>query len=237
MNGLEIAVLSVIAVCGLIGYFTGFLRAVYSLFAWIFLLAFVAWATPRATVFIEENTGIGQVVQDKCADYIRELADEKIRLEVEHNQNESQSDLEGMYGLLPKEIVEEFADYAAGTAGEALEEAGVYKEIAGIVSHYILEGIVFLFMMTVGGILTHWIAHALDLASRFPALKGPNKILGAAFGMAKGLFLVWICFLILTLLGGGESGNLLLASIEESRFLQFLYQNNILLWLLMGVLR
>lgn len=221
MNGLEILVLGVIAVCGLIGYCTGFLRSVYSLVAWVLVLVFVTWATPKLTVFLEENTGFGQVIQDKCVDYIEKLAEEKINSGAEAYQ-------EGQQSLLPKELLEEIAGYAASAAGEVLEEAGIYEEIAGTVSHYILEGIAFALMMAAGGILTHWIAHVLDLAARFPALKGPNKIMGAVLGIVKGLFLVWIFFFVLTLFGGGESGSLLLSSIKESKILNILYQNNIL---------
>lgn len=233
MNGLEILVLSVIAVCGLVGYITGFLRAVYSLFAWILTLAFVTWATPQVTVLLEEHTGVKQAVQNICVDYIEELAGEKISLGAEAYQDELQSDSEGIPSLLPEEILGGITGYAAKAAGEALEEAGIYNEIAGMISHYILEGIAFLLMMAAGGMLAHWLAHVLDLAARFPALKGPNKIMGAVFGMVKGLFLVWIGFFVLTLLGGGESGNQILASVEKSRILRLLYQNNILLLLLM----
>lgn len=136
--------------------------------------------------------------------------------------------------LLPKELLEGITGNAADAAGDVLEEAGIYEEIAGTVSHYMIEGIAFLLMMMVGGLLIHWIARVLDLAARFPALKGPNKIMGALLGAVKGLFLVWIVFFVLTMLGGGESQNPLLSSIEESRVLQFLYQNNILFWLIMG---
>lgn len=236
MNGLEIIVLGFIAVCGLIGFFTGFLRAAYSLLAGILVLAFVTWATPKVTVFLEENTGFGQMIQDKCIDYIEEMAEEKISEGAKAYQDELQSDAEGLQSLIPEEMLEGIAGYAAETAGEALQEAGLYEEIAGVIAHYILEGIAFLLMMLTGGILTHWLAHALDLASRFPALKGPNKIMGAVFGVGKGLFLVWVFFVVLTLLGGGESGNMLLSSIEESPILNFLYQNNILLRILMGFL-
>lgn len=236
MNGLEIMVLGVIAVCGLIGFFTGFLRAAYSLLAGILVLVFVTWATPKVTVFLEENTGFGQMIQEKCIDYIEEMAEEKIREGAEAYQDELQKDAGGVQSLIPEGMLEGIAGYAAKTAGEALQEAGLYEEIAGVIAHYILEGIAFLLMMLAGGILTHWLAHALDLASRFPALKGPDKILGAVFGMGKGLLLVWVFFVILTLLGGGKSGNVFLSSIEESRILNFLYQNNILLRILMDFL-
>lgn len=96
MNGLEIIVFGIIAVCALIGYFTGFLRSVYSLFAGILVLVFVTWATPQVTVFLEENTGFGQVIQDKCVGYIEEIAREKISEGAAEYQRELQSDSEGL---------------------------------------------------------------------------------------------------------------------------------------------
>lgn len=233
MNGLEIVVFGIIAVCAVVGYVAGFLRTVYSLFAGVLVLAFVTWATPQVTVFLEENTGFGQVIQDKCVDYIEEIAREKIGAGAEEYQKELQSEGEGFPSFLPEELLEGIAGYAANTAGDVLEEAGIYEEIAGTVSHYIIEGLAFLIMILVGGVLIRWIAHVLDLAARFPALKGPNKIMGAILGAAKGLFLVWIFFFVLTMLGGGASQNPLLSSIEESRALHFLYQNNILFWIIM----
>ncbi len=233
MNGLEIFVFGVIAVCALVGYITGFLRTVYSLFAGALLLVFVTWATPQVAVFLEENTSFGQVVQDKCVDYIENIAREKISEGAEEYQKELQLGSAGLQSLLPEELLEGIVGYAADAAGDVLEEAGIYEEIAGTVSHYMIEGLTFLLLMLIGGVLIHWIGRVLDLAARFPALKGPNKIMGAVLGAAKGLFLVWIFFFILTMLGGGESQNPLLSSIEESKALLFLYQNNILLWIIM----
>lgn len=237
MDGLEIFVFGVIAACALVGYITGFLRTVYSLFAGVMVLAFVTWATPQAAVFLEENTGFGQVIQDKCVDYIEEIAREKISEEAEEYQKELKSDSMGLQSLLPEELLKGLSGYAADAAGDVLKEAGIYEEIAGTVSHYMIEGLAFLLLLIIGGVLIHWIAHVLDLAARFPALKGLNKIMGAVLGAAKGLCLVWIFFFILTMLGGGESQNPLLSSIKESPVLHFLYQNNILLRIIMRFMK
>ena len=40
MNGLDITVMGIIAVCALIGYYRGFLRMAYSVISWIFVLIF-----------------------------------------------------------------------------------------------------------------------------------------------------------------------------------------------------
>lgn len=78
MNPLEIAALILVAVFGLIGYRTGLLRMLYSLFAWAFVLAFVTWSTPYLTKFLEENTGIETVIQEQAVTYLESLAEKEM---------------------------------------------------------------------------------------------------------------------------------------------------------------
>ena len=56
MNILEIIVLIIIAICVYRGYRIGFLRVIYSLVSWILVLAFVTWATPYLTDYLEKHT-------------------------------------------------------------------------------------------------------------------------------------------------------------------------------------
>ena len=74
MNLLEMIVLAVLAVCILIGYWRGFLKSVYSIAAWCVVLAFVTFATPALTDFLEKNTGLKDAIQEKCADYLEHMA-------------------------------------------------------------------------------------------------------------------------------------------------------------------
>ena len=121
--------MGLIAVCGLIGFFTGFLRAAYSLLAGILVLAFVTWATPKVTVFLEENTGFGQMIQDKCIDYIEEMAEEKISEGAKAYQDELQSDAEGLQSLIPEEMLEGIAGYAAEQAGKPCKKLDFMRKL------------------------------------------------------------------------------------------------------------
>ena len=72
----------------------------------------------------------------------------------------------------------------------------------------------------------------LNLVSHISLVQGPNKILGAAVGAFKGLVLVWLIFYIIELCGTSETGRQFLQNIDESFFLSFLYDHNILLQIL-----
>ena len=58
---------------------------------------------------------------------------------------------------------------------------------------------------------------------------GMNRLAGGILGIGTGLVVVWILFVILTLIYDTEIGTLCFAHIAESEFLTKLYNNNILM--------
>lgn len=231
MNGLEITVIIIFAIFGITGYITGFLRMVYSLAAWILVLVFVTFVTPYAAYFLETNTGLKSEIEEKCINYISEMAEERIIEGAESYGNEQQQKYENSF-FLPESIIEEITGSAGEKIGEIIAESGIYEEIAEQIAHYIIKGIAFFITLLLAGIIVFWISHVLNLVSHIPAIQGPNKILGAAVGIFKGLVLVWLMFYIFELFGTNESGRQFLQYIDESLFLSFLYEHNILLQIL-----
>lgn len=211
MNGLEITVIVILAVCVLAGYYTGFLRVLYSLAAWILVLAFVTWATPYMTDFLEKNTNMPNVIQEKCIDYMSDMAKDK---------------KSGIF--IPESAIEGFSESGAAAIGGILEASGLHEEMAAKITHFIIEGIAFFISMAVAGILAFWISHMLNVISRIPVIQGPNKALGAVAGGLKGLVVIWLMFYFIDLCSASEFGKQLHNYIEESRVLSVLYENNIL---------
>lgn len=228
MNGLEIAVIIIIAVCVLAGYYVGFLRVLYSLAAWILVLAFVTWTTPYMADFLEKNTGIKEAIQEKCIDYMAQMTEEKISQGAEEYGNGQQQNLENPDIFIPISIIEQVTGNAAIAVGEILKDSGLYEEMAEKIARFIIEGIAFFITMTVAGILTFWISRMLDIISRIPVLRGPNKALGAVAGGLKGLVITWLLFYFIDLCAASEFGKQLHIYIEESWILSGLYQYNIL---------
>lgn len=134
--------------------------------------------------------------------------------------------------FLPENIIKEITGPAGESIGGILEGSGIYDEIAEQISHYIIKGIAFFITLTLAGIIVFWISHVLNLVSHISLVQGPNKILGAAVGAFKGLVLVWLIFYIIELCGTSETGRQFLQNIDESFFLSFLYDHNILLQIL-----
>lgn len=228
MNGLEITVVIILAACMLAGYYRGFLRVLYSLLAWIFVLAFVTLATPYVAGFLESSTGMKQAIEEKCVDYMTRAAENAIADGAEEYGNGQARGLEDSDLFLPDSVIKKIAGDGAAVIGGVLEGSGVYEEIAGRIASYIIEGISFFVTMAAAGIFTFWISHLLNIISRIPVLQGPNKVFGAAAGGCKGLVATWLLFYVIDLCAARELGKQLHLYIEESPFLSVLYQHNIL---------
>ena len=79
------------------------------------------------------------------------------------------------------------------------------------------------------------IMYILDVVSWLPIIGGINRIAGAALGLVMALIYIWIVFLVFTLLYTTPAGEEIFAQINGNAFLRFLYQNNYILKILMGL--
>lgn len=236
MNGLELVVFGIIAVCVFMGYRAGFLKVIYSLFSWVLVLVFVTWSTPYIAEYLEKNTRIQATIQEQCVEYLKEKAENALSDRTEEYGQEQQQNLEDAGIWLPKDLMEEITGSAAVTIGEALDGSGVYGEVAASIAHFIVEGIAFFIALIVAGIFAHWLMQLLNLVSHLPILHGANKTLGAVAGILKGLVVVWLGFYVITICGTSEWGKEMLTYVRKSAFLSYLYQHNILLQIIRNFL-
>ncbi len=70
---------------------------------------------------------------------------------------------------------------------------------------------------------------ALDLFSRLPVLNLINHLGGLVVGAIQGLFVVWLIFLVISLLSATQSGLSLMNMVNESTLLQPMYESNLFL--------
>lgn len=124
--------------------------------------------------------------------------------------------------------------------GEVYRTLGVelFRDYIGsYLTNMIIQIVVFLLLFLMVFILLHILVVGLDLVARLPILSGMNKIAGALLGGAEGLFFIWIACLIFTVLSGTEVGILIMKQIDGSPWLSFLYHNNLLAKLALGVIQ
>ncbi len=215
----------------LYGHYRGFLRQCVSVGALIITIMAVRYATPYVTGFLQENTQIRQsvaqmMVQATGIDGLQEeqedmpafqrIAIENLKLPqsmkdalIENNNSE-------VYQLLG---VDRFIEY-------------VSTYLAGMLINAIVSVLMFLATFILIQLLVRW----LDLIARLPIIYGLNKIAGALLGLAHGLLLLWVGGLLLDLFSATPLGASLMDQVRESAWLSFLYQYNLLGFLLKGIL-
>ena len=76
----------------------------------------------------------------------------------------------------------------------------------------------------------------LDVVSKLPVLHGINQLAGGLLGLAEGVLLVWISFLLVAVLCNGELGAKFFGLINENQMLLFLYQHNLIMEIVFGLI-
>ena len=242
MNWLLIIIVLLLALCVVNGYRKGFLRMMYSMVSWVIMFALVTWATPYINTFLRDNTSIYQTIAVYCEQQIREKTAKQIEQEaaavpgeaadetqpaagqqaegVEQN-NGQPADLTKLGVKLPDSVMNNISEKTADLAGEALDASGIYAQVSVGMADFILNGISF------------FIAFAVGIVSRIPIIRGINKYLGTVAGAIYGFVVVWIAFYVIALCSTSEVGGALISYIYESPFLTYIYENNLIVALIM----
>lgn len=228
MNWLFWAAAGLIAYQMIDGFRKGFIRKAVSALSLILTLVLVTWLTPQITAFIQEKTNIQTALQEKCSeifwddDYDEEIKTDQVRM------------IENMN--LPENIKEMLAENNNSEAYTLLNVTGFRQYIGAYLASMILHAMAYLIAAAVVWTAIRASLMALDVVTMLPVLHGVNKLAGGVLGIAQGIVLIWIAFLLTAVLCDGELGQQIFAMIAENRFLTFLYEQNVIMKILFGLL-
>lgn len=239
MNWILIIVLAVLALSAFVGYHKGMLRIIYSLVSWIVVLAFVSWATPQINLYLLENTVIYDRIEEYCEGTIRESSSEQVEM-TQQEAEEALAEELGSDDLLanlgvsvPDSVMDGILEKTADATETFLDESGIYAAIAEGLATFILEGIAFLVALVLAWLVVHIISQLLGIVSKIPVIKGLNRTLGFFVGVIYGFLIVWLGFYIIALGSASEMGQVVVSYIYENPFLTFLYENNLVLTMIL----
>lgn len=225
MNWLSVVILAVIVLCIFQGLRRGMVRSAFSLISVILTLFFGSLLNPYMSRFLTENTPIYDTVQEKCEGSITAA------LENKEEQDQFISGLplpESMKQILAENNNEQsYQTLLAETFSEYLSHS-IAKVAIGSISLIFTFLLVSMFMNLLVGML--------DGIFSLPVLSLLNRAGGAVLGAVQGIFVVWICFLIITLFWDAAWAQEATALIKENEITYFLYENNILLHFMSEIL-
>ncbi len=232
MNGLSIVVAAIFLLCVFWGYRRGFIKIVASLAATLATIILVIFLSPYVSDMILKVVPIEKTIQEKCISILQVQTEsetgEAVILEDIETSRETQISL-----IENAEIPEVFRQLLLeNNNDEIYQTLGVttFTEYVGsYLAKLVADIISFLLTLIIVTIVIRTITYTLGIISKLPVVGGMNRLAGGILGIGTGLVVVWILFVILTLIYDTEIGTLCFTHIAESEFLTKLYNNNILM--------
>ncbi len=228
MNWVFLAVVIFIAYHVYDGFRRGFIRKAVSAVSLILTLAVVTMVTPHIANFIQENTSLNAKLREKCTEVFFDNAyDSEVR-------NDQVLMIENMQ--LPENIKNLLLENNHDEAYEILGVNDFREYIGAYIADMIINAMIYLISFIIVFVALKMILLALNVVTMLPLLHGMNKLAGGVLGLVFGVVLVWIAFLLVTVLCNGEMGQKFFALISESQFLTFLYNQNLISKIVFGLI-
>jgi uncharacterized membrane protein required for colicin V production len=213
MNWLLIIVVALLIISALNGYRLGFIKKLFTTFSFIITIIAASAMAPHISEFLKENTSMYDSIKENTVELITNTDNE----ETKDSSNEVD---EIKVPLVLKAILKE-----SSTTQTITDSISDY--IAKKLADTIINAISFALAFVVITIVLRTTIFTLDIIANLPIIKGINQYAGLLLGGFEGLLIVWFAFLIITIIGNTESGVFLTKSIEDSSFLQLIYNNNL----------
>ena len=228
MNWLFWVVAAFLAYHVIDGLRRGFIRKVVSALSLVITLVLVTFVTPHITNFIHEHTALHENLQEKCSEiFVSDQYDEDVKTDqvqiIEHME-------------LPENIKEMLLENNNTEAYHVLEVSGFHEYVGAYLAGLIINALAYLISFVVVWAAIRAILLAMDVVTKLPILHGINRLAGGALGIVYGVVLVWIAFLLVTILCNGNIGKQFFALINENQFLMFLYNQNIIMKIVFGLM-
>lgn len=218
------------------GYYKGLLLVVYSLTAWLAALIIVTWATPYVSNFVIEYTDMDERIEQRVLDTFHEMILTEESPAASDDEKGAAEPGERSIQDLGIQLPEALTDYLVGTnemADRFLEDSGIYEQVAAQVSRMLIRGIAYAAVLFATMVLLKILEKALKIISKIEGISQVNKAAGLIVGAVKGLLLIWLAFAGIAVFAATEPGMALSSYIYENPLLVWLYENNLVLSIIM----
>ena len=227
-NWLFWVVLALIAYQVIDGFWKGFIRKAVSALSLVLTLVLVTWLTPQITTFIIEKTSIQASLQETCSEMF---------LNGKYNENVKTDQVLMIENMnLPQNIKEKLVENNNSEAYDLLEVTGFHQYVGAYLANMIINAMAYLISFLVVWTVLKAILLALDVVTKLPVLHGINKLAGGVLGLAQGIVLTWVIFLLGAVLCNGQMGQKFMELIQDNMFLTLLYYYNPIMRIVFGLI-
>lgn len=215
----------------LYGHYKGFIRLVVSALALIITFTVIHFAMPHVTSYLKNETPVYGWLKNGVE---KAIGLDELSESFANHENESLI-IDGLE--LPQKIKHVLEKNNNGETYRAMGVKLFRDYVSGYLTDTILKIVVFLLLFILVFVALQVLVIWLDLIAKLPILSGTNKIAGAILGGVEALIFVWIACLAAAALSGTGIGAAVMRQIESSRWLLWLYDHNMLLYFVMGIIQ
>ena len=228
MNALLIIVGIVFLLSVIIGYKRGLVKIIASLLATLVCIVLVFLISPSVSKWIQESTPLRETVKNKCLElFLQDETMEEEALQIEISREQQISMIEG--ADIPEAIQKMLLENNNNEVYTALGVQTFGEYIGTYIAKVIADIIAFLVTFLAVFIVVRIVLGMLNIVDKLPLVGGANHLVGGIMGAGIGILIIWILFIVITLLYNTPLGVACMKGISESEILTKLYDSNILL--------
>ena len=230
MNIFFIVALFILFFSILQGWRKGILGLVIGFVSWIFIFVFVAFTHPYVEDYIRDNTKVYDKVYEKTEQYIQQKEDNIAQ----------ESGLEEWWAYLtegmPQNILEKLqtkmmfqtpSDDALELTTPDQTKQKIKDDLVRQVADFVIQGIAVIVTFVIAEIFVVIVTGLVKSIGKLPVIRGVNNFLGIIAGAVEGFIIIWIVMYIVAFTCSTTIGQGILADINASRFLTYLYNHNL----------
>jgi len=193
----------------------GMLRIVFGVVSWIMLILFVNYGSTYVHDYININTQIPYVVQEKISERLHD------KYTVSEEEEAGTGEDAVLYSV-PTTIRNKVLETVRNSVEETLTAIAVELTDAAI------KGISTIICVVAGILLLFLIDKLLQLVGLAPGIHGVNKTLGIVAGLLEGLLIIWLLMYIADCFPTTTYGEFIHEYTESSQILIMLKEFNII---------
>ena len=225
MNALLLIVIAIMALSVFVGYKKGLVKIVASLLATVIIIVLVGMFTPSVSRWIRKSTPLESVIQKEMVKMLTEEGEESSKEELPKEEQISMIEK----AELPKFFKDMLLENNNKEVYKALGVENFMDYTGAYVAKVIADIIAFLVTFLIVSVVVRIAISALGIIDKLPLIGGVNRLAGSVIGVGIGIVIVWILFIVVTLLYDTDLGRMCFENIETNPILKTMYDNNLLM--------
>lgn len=204
----DLVVIALFALCIFLGYKRGLVNVILKIFSFILALIISLILFRPISNFVIDNTNFHSDIKNNIIEFINKDDNEDISANSDNNTS----------------VIEKYINSSIQNAAKSATE-NVVEVAADSIARSIISIAVFIILFIILRIIFIFIKFLSDAVTDLPIIKQFNKSGGIVYGILEALFITYIIFAIIALVGKGSS---LEQGIINSYIASLFYNNNLI---------